>query len=50
MHKERELGLTRSAEISADTALNVTPMAVKKADSQRLYPVKPQQLEKTVAA
>jgi hypothetical protein len=50
MHKERELGLTRSAEISAVAALNVTPMAVKKADSQKLHPVRPQTLGKTVAA
>jgi hypothetical protein len=50
MHKERELVLTRSAEISSVTALNVTPMEVKKADSQRLHSVQPQKLGKTVAA
>jgi len=50
MHKERELVLTRSAEISSVATLNVTPLEVKKADSQRLHLLKPQKLCKAVAA
>ncbi|WP_374089329.1 hypothetical protein [Methylomicrobium lacus] len=50
MHKEKELVLTESAELSSVAALNVTSMEVKKADSQRLHLVKPQKLSKAVAA
>jgi hypothetical protein len=50
MYKERELVLTRSAEMSSTAALDVTPTNAKKADTQRLDRLPPQMPGKPIVA